>query len=403
MGSLADKAIADDVRAIGRIDVVPSILDVVCQVTGMRFAAVARVTDTDWTACAVRDGIDLGLAPGSALRIETTLCDEVRGRRQPIIIEHVAEDAAFAGHPTPALYGFQSYVSVPVLRADGSIFGTLCALDPLPVRLPAPRTGTMFRLFAQLISFHLDAQEKLERSEAALLEARETAEFREQFIAVLGHDLRNPLAAVDAGAKLLMKAPLDERSATVVGLIRKSCTRMVGLVGNLLDFARGRLGGGLALHRVAEDRLGACLGHVVEELRAAWPDRAIRTELALDGPVFCDCDRIGQLFSNLLGNALAHGAADRPIDVRARTAADGAFELSVANGGEPIPAGKLERLFQPFSRRDDGLPHAGLGLGLYIASEIARAHDGRITVSSTPAETRFTFSMPGAVPAAIPA
>ena len=403
MSSLADRTIADHIRAVGRIDVVPSILNVACQATGLRFAAVARVTDSSWTACAVLDGIPFGMVPGGELRIETTFCKSIRATGEPVIIEHASEDPMFRHHPSPKMYGFESYISVPIHLPDGTFFGTLCALDIAPARLRTPQTEGMFGLFAQLIGFHLDAQDRLDRSEAALLDARQTSEFREQFIAVLGHDLRNPLAAVDAGAKLLMKAPLDERSATVVGLIRKSCTRMVGLVGNLLDFARGRLGGGLVLHRVAEDRLGACLEQVVEELRAAWPDRAIRTEFALDRPVFCDSDRVAQLFSNLLGNALAHGAADRPVEVGARTAANGAFELSVANGGEPIPAGKLDRLFQPFSRRDDGLPHAGLGLGLYIASEIARAHDGRIAVSSTPAETRFTFSMPGAGPAALPA
>ena len=214
---------------------------------------------------------------------------------------------------------------------------------------------------------------------------------------MLGHDLRNPLAAMDAGAKLLLKAPLDDRSASVVSLIQRSCTRIAGLIGNLLDFARGRLGGGLVLNRVAESRLGESLDQVVAELRAAWPDRAIRMETALDRPVFCDRDRVAQLFSNLLANALTHGAAGGPVEVRARSD-DGGFELSVANPGEPIPPQTIDRLFQPFSRRADGMPNAGLGLGLYIASEIARAHDGTLSVSSTESETRFTFRMPAHAP-----
>ena len=118
----------------------------------------------------------------------------------------------------------------------------------------------------------------------------------------------------------------------------------------------------------------------------------------MDGPVFCDADRVAQLFSNLLANALTHGAADAPVVVRARIAG-GAFELSVANAGEPIPAGTLRRLFQPYSRAADGGRHAGLGLGLFIASEIARAHGGTLGVSSTREETRFTFRMPASRPA----
>jgi len=97
------RPVADDVRAIGRIDVVASILDVVCRVTGLRFAAIARVTEAAWIACAVRDGLDFGLEPGGELRIETTLCDEIRASGKPIIIEHVARDDDFCGHPTPKM------------------------------------------------------------------------------------------------------------------------------------------------------------------------------------------------------------------------------------------------------------------------------------------------------------
>lgn len=388
------RSAAEDVRAVGRIDVVPSILDVVCRVTGLRFAAVARVTEADWTACAVRDGLGFGLEPGEELRIETTFCQEIRASGDPIIIEHTAEDPVFCAHPSPKIYGFESYISVPIHRPDGTFFGTLCALDKSPARLKTPQTEAMFALFAQLIGFHLDAQDRLERSEAALLDERRTAELREQFIAILGHDLRNPLAAVAAGARLLSRQPLDDRSASFVGVIQKSCSRMAGLIGNLLDFARGRLGGGVPVDRVAESRLAECLDQVVEELRVAWPDRAIRVETALGHPVFCDRGRIGQLLSNLLANALVHGAPDGPIEVRARSEEDGVFELSVANPGGPIPPRTLERLFQPFSRRADGSPQSGLGLGLYIASEIARAHDGAISVSYDERETRFTFRMP---------
>ena len=103
MDAVAERSIADDVRAVERIDAVPAILDVVCRATGLRFAAVARVAETSWTACAVRDGIGLGFEPGGELRIETTLCNEVRRASEPIIIEHVAQDATYCGHPTPKM------------------------------------------------------------------------------------------------------------------------------------------------------------------------------------------------------------------------------------------------------------------------------------------------------------
>jgi sigma-B regulation protein RsbU (phosphoserine phosphatase) len=132
------------------------------------------------------------------------------------------------------------------------------------------------------------------------------------------------------------------------------------------------------------------------------PDRTILAAIDLDGPVDCDRIRIGQLLSNLLANALTHGAADRPVTVRAE-ARSGVFELSVANAGEPIPPAMAKRLFLPFFRGAGRPSRQGLGLGLYIASEIARAHGGALDVASTAQETRFTFRMPLPLPVALPA
>lgn len=132
---------------------------------------------------------------------------------------------------------------------------------------------------------------------------------------------------------------------------------------------------------------------MIAELRSSSPERKIETTFDLTQAVDCDAGRIAQLFSNLLGNSVTHGTAARSIQVHARTQ-DGEFELSVANSGQPIPSEAMERLFQPFHRMSAQEAHQGLGLGLYIASEIARAHGGRIDVTSSPDETRFTFRMP---------
>lgn len=384
---------ADDLAAIARIDAVPMILDVVCRTTGMGFAAVARVTHDRWIACAVRDDIQFGLQPGGELAVKTTICDEIRDSGQPVVIDHVAEDGAFCSHHTPKLYGFQSYISMPIHRPDGRFFGTLCAIDPRPVRLKTPETMGMFKLFANLIAFHLDAQDRLEDSEKALLDARQTAELREQFIAVLGHDLRSPLAAIATGATVLDKMPVGEKAMPVVALIRRSAARMAGLIDNVLDFARGRLGGGLSLSPVVDGNLEAILEHVVAEQRTVWPDRDLLTEIALSRPVAYDGARISQLVSNLLANALTHGDPTGPVRVHARSDDDG-FELSVVNLGEPIQPETLPHLFHPFSRASARRGQEGLGLGLYIASEIARAHGGSLEVASTTENTRFTFRMP---------
>ena len=384
--------IADDVAAVGRIDVAATILEVVCRTTGMGFAAIARVTEDRWVACAVRDEIAFGLVPGSELELQTTICDEIRQSGRPVVIDHVAQDPAFSGHPTPAMYGFQSYISLPIQR-NGAFFGTLCAIDPNPAKVNTPATIGMFSLFADLIGQHLENQERLALSEAALLGEREGAELREQFIAVLGHDLRNPLASIQAGCRLIGRTELSDKAVSIVGLMNASVDRMAGLINDVLDFARVRLGGGFEVQPRPDPELAAALEQAVAELRLAHPEREIADDIALAVTVSCDTGRVVQLFSNLLANALSHGEEQSPVRVRAR-AEDGMFSLSVANAGEPIHPDTLGRLFQPFSRAAARPHQQGLGLGLYICAEIARAHGGDLTVASTPDETRFTFSMP---------
>jgi signal transduction histidine kinase len=366
----------------------------VCRSTGMRFATVARVTEDTWTACAVRDEIDFGLQAGSELPLKTTICDEIRACGRAIIIDHVSEDPQFRTHHTPKLYGFQSYISVPIVRTNGEFFGTLCALDPLPAKVSDPKVVATFELFSQLISLQLDVEERIERSEAALLDEQQTAELREQFIAVLGHDLRTPLSSIAAGAQALEKMPLSGQASTIVARIRRSGDRMARLIENILDFARGRLGGGIPVVKQPDPQLPQALVHIIAELSAIHPDRKVDARIDIVKPVSCDSGRLAQLLANLLSNALVHGAVDEPVTVVARRDGD-TFTLSVNNKGEPIPADTVERLFLPFSRGVGGeRRQEGLGLGLYIASQIAQAHGGTLSVESNPAGTTFTLSMP---------
>jgi signal transduction histidine kinase len=380
-----------DIDAIDSIAAVPVILNVVCRVTGMGFAAVARVTEDRWVCLAVNDEIAFGLQPGGELKVETTICHEVRQARDAIIIDHVAEDDVYCGHHTPAMYGFQSYISMPIFLKDGSFFGTLCAIDRQPAKLRNPGVIGMFKLFAEMIAYHLDAGRRLASAEASLLDARAASELREQFIAVLGHDLRNPLASIAAGTRLIKKTPLDEKATTILDMMHKSVERMSALIDNVLDFARGRLGGGLTLSR-SRDPLEPALRHVIDELQSTHPDRVIEAKFNLTQPVHGDRVRIAQLFSNLLGNALTYGAEGAPVRVKVSTPDQ--FELAVSNAGQPIPAATMERLFHPFSRGQVRPSQQGLGLGLYIASEIARAHGGTIDVTSDTKQTCFTLRMP---------
>ena len=155
-------------------------------------------------------------------------------------------------------------------------------------------------------------------AEEGLSSERESSVLREQFIAVLGHDLRNPLNAITGGVQLLALAPLDARFKQLVVMMKDSAARMAELIANVMDFARGRLGGGMSLTRTPTI-MEPVLAHVVNELRSAYPTRNITTEFALTESVDCDAARISQILSNLLANALTHGSSDMPVHVRSFT------------------------------------------------------------------------------------
>jgi phosphoserine phosphatase RsbU/P len=296
----------------------------------------------------------------------------------------------------------------PLIRMQG--FFNEVALDmvtqagqrlPVLVNAVERRDAAGNTLFVRLMIFNatdrrryeralLDAQANLEKR---LIDEQSTSALREQFIAVLSHDLRNPLAAITAGSDLLAKIAPNDRSRSIANLIGASADRMAGLIDNVMDFARGRLGGGLTLDRMQDTALDVLLHQVVNELRASAKDATIDTDIASDMRVDRDGRRIGQLASNLLGNAITHGASDKPIRLSA-VAIGGYFELFVANAGDPIPPPTLKKIFEPFERGMLRQSMQGLGLGLYISSQIAKAHGGILSVVSTPAETRFTFRMP---------
>jgi GAF domain-containing protein len=118
----SEEAIARDVAIIGRIGAVPSMLRVICKNTGLGFAAVARVTDGTWTACAVQDDIQFGLLPGGQLDVHTTLCSEARAMRRPVVIDHASLDPVYREHHTPRIYNIESYISVPIVLSERRLF-----------------------------------------------------------------------------------------------------------------------------------------------------------------------------------------------------------------------------------------------------------------------------------------
>jgi signal transduction histidine kinase len=390
------KHIAADIAQIQAIAAVPTILETVAALTGLRFVCVARVTADSWTTCAVLDRLDFGLKVGDGLDITTTICEEVRDTRSAVVIDSVADDDRYRDHHTPRIYGFQSYFSIPLFRPDGAYFGTLCGLDPAANQLSSPKVTETLKLFAQLISVQLESDRQLHEAQDALTSQLASAELREQFIAVLGHDLRTPLSSIVTGADVLSLSGLSPASSKVVDRIRRSAMRIAGLVDDVVDFTRGRMGGGIAIALKPEPGLQAAFEQVIAELRGAHPRATIVADLAMTGSVMADAGRLAQLLSNLLKNALVHGDAAQPVRVQVRLN-DGALDVIVSNHGAAIAPELAGQLFKPFWRGNSGSYEKGLGLGLFIVAEIAKSHGGDIDVMSDAASTTFIFSMQGSV------
>ncbi|MBZ9648510.1 PAS domain-containing sensor histidine kinase [Sphingobium sp. 3R8] len=346
-------------------------------------------------------------------------CGYVLAERNGRIIRANETFAAWTGRPAEQLVGkrFSDLLSIagkifyethfaPTLHMAGSFNEVaLDLVDDQGAKLPVLVNATgglhdgehvqiLFAVFraTQRRQYEQGLLEARDKAEATIVSERATSELQEQFIAVLGHDLRNPIASIASGIHMLAKETISQRGARVVELMSGSILRANALIDNVLDFARGRLGGGITLDRNAREPLEPVLRQVVAELQSVYPKPTIETRYELADPVDCDRMRIGQLLSNLLGNALTHGAKDQPIMVDASTSRS-ELVIAVSNGGEPIPPQVLERLFQPFFRGDDRVKH-GLGLGLHIAAEIARAHEGMLVARSDVKATTFVFTMP---------
>jgi len=221
---------------------------------------------------------------------------------------------------------------------------------------------------------------------------------REMFVAILGHDLRNPLNTVLMASQFLLDTgELADAHATMTQRIVRSAKRMNRMIADLLDFARSRLGAGIPILRQPTD-LAQVAAHAIEEITVAHPSHTVQLEPNGDLHGEWDGARLRQLLSNLLGNAVQYGERDSVIRVTLSGTED-RVRLAVHNTGTPIPTAQLPQLFDPFKRAAAGGAElrnaAGLGLGLYIAEQIVHAHGGTIAVVSSESDgTVFTVSLP---------
>lgn len=381
-----------DIETLAGSELVGTILETVMLATEVRFAAVARVTAERWVACRTVDEVNFSLAAGDEIEIESTFCQSVRETSQKVLFSDVATDKTYRNHPIATKFGIVSYASIPIFRSDGTFFGTLCAIDSVPRDLAHPRAVAMLEMFADIIGQGLETQERLQAQERQIEHQREMARIQEELVAVLGHDLRNPVAAIDAGLRQLEKEGLSEKGRKIVPLMRSSLFRAADLIENIMLHAKSRLGGGIRVSVRPDAPLAEAIQQVVEELRAAEPGHEINLDLVLERPISCDAPRVAQAVSNLLSNAIRHSEQGFPVSVRGAVR-DDAFGITVANRGNAISDDVRKSLFKPFHRGANATGE-GLGLGLHIASSIATAHNGGIDVTCDEGITSFTFNLP---------
>ncbi|HEX5745994.1 MAG TPA: PAS domain-containing protein [Archangium sp.] len=257
--------------------------------------------------------------------------------------------------------------------------------DYFPVRAP---DGRVMGLGAVVV----DVTEARRKEE----ELHRAAEFRERFLGIVSHDLRNPLNAILLSANALMRSDcVVKQHLKAVRRITTSTERMVRMISELLDFTRGRLGGGIPITPRPANLRHLCR-HVLEELEAVHLDRELRLRAQGDFQGAWDPDRLAQLLGNLGKNALDYSPADTPVDFSLHDEG-GTLRVEVHNAGPPIPRELLAGIFEPFRRavRGDAHPTSGLGLGLFIVREIARAHGGSVEVRSSENDgTTFTVRLP---------
>lgn len=424
-----DVDFAKDIERVRKIPLITTLLDVVCQTTGMGFAAVARVTQDRWIACSVRDDIQFGLVPGGELKVETTICNEIRDSHQAVIIDDVRESETFCNHPTPLMYGFQSYISFPIVLKNGEFFGTLCAIDPNPAQLKNAKTAGLFTLFTDLISLHLQQTELLEQSlnlsdnleqqvqvrtrelQESVYDLQRSNENLQQFAYIASHDLQEPLRKIQSFGDLLQTKRGAELGDDIDLLTRmqQAAKRMSTLIRDLLLYSR--------ISTRQETASPVLLNQVVElvlkDLEMTIYEVNAQIDITTLPVVQGDYRQLEQLFQNLLSNALKFRRVGVPPQIRISAQTVAVTELpslvkparkvamyhriDVSDNGIGFDGKYLDRVFQVFQRLHTKSAFPGTGIGLAICEKVAINHGGAITAISQPDQgTTFQVYLPAA-------
>ena len=405
--------LTEDIKKVNRIPIVPTILDVICQTTGMGFAAIARVTKEKWIACSVKDDIQFGLEAGGELEIKTTICDEIRDSGRLVVIDHVSEDISYCQHHTPKMYGFQSYISVPITLKTGEFFGTLCAIDPRPAQLNNPRTIGMFKLFADLISFHLQNLDLMEQSTAAIhdlnQQLRDSKDENRQYHFISNHNLQEPLRKMRIYSNKLIHAvdhdDLEKIKETALR-INLSAQRFSMMLQELSEFSRLTYGD----HSFEIVDLAKILQDVKSQLSTLLEEKNASITTSALPQIFGIPFQMEQLFFHLISNALKFSKKEIPpvitisskklptrqiVQLFPQAESSNYVEIEIEDNGIGMETEELQKIFDIFSKLNFEPRLDSFGIGLAYCRKVIQLHRGTITVQSAPhLGTIFSIILP---------
>ena len=358
-------------------------------------------------------GLLLAAADGRVLDVNTTLCTWLARTKEDLAGTRFHELLTMGGR-----IFFQTHLQ-PLLRIQGSVAEVKLELRrsggaAMPVMINMSERAWNGQGLLHVAVFLAEDRHKYERElllqrqraedlaaqhardqhalQSARAQAQDRAEFAEQLVGVVSHDIRNPLSVIHMSALVLDRGVPPEQQKAAIARVRRAVQRVQHLIADLLDFTQARLGGGLGVRKASVD-MHQAIADSVAELAVAFPGRTLRHEREGGGRCEADADRIVQAVGNLVANAVAHGDASQPITVQTQSHGD-RFRITVHNHGKAIPPDVLPRLFEPMVRGAEA-GSKGVGLGLYIVREILRAHGGGVEAQSSEEEgTRFILELP---------
>jgi len=361
----------------------------------MRFAAIARVTNNKWVACSVRDEVQFGLQAGGELKIETTLCNEIRDHRQAVIIDDVEEDPQYYNHHTPKIYGLKSYISFPIILKDGSFFGTLCAIDSRPAQVNNPKVIGIFTMLAELLSFHLQSLDLLERSYQSNIDLHKmnnsltkVNQELDNFVYTASHDLKSPISNIEGLLEVLTE------ELTAENFNREQINKIVYLMKSSVNSFNLTL---QDLTAVVETATITSLDEKSEEINIFEIVKSVEQDLirlieasqakvevfSKDNHVLYSSKKnMKSILYNLISNAIKYRSPARTPQVLVKLEEiNGKSHLSVTDNGLGIPLDMQDQVFIMFKRFHSHVE--GSGLGLYIVKRMVDNMNGQIQVTST--------------------